>query len=77
MKFESSLTNECVQTQCGIPVFCEKPLTDSWSSSVSLARDLATAGATSLVQIGFQRRFDPPLVKVRCEDGQNVGLALH
>jgi myo-inositol 2-dehydrogenase/D-chiro-inositol 1-dehydrogenase len=48
---------------CGVPVFCEKPLTDQWESSVELARDLAKADATRLVQIGFQRRFDAPLVR--------------
>jgi predicted dehydrogenase len=47
---------------CGVPVFCEKPLTDGWESSVALAKDLAQAGVIQCVQIGFQRRFDPPLV---------------
>ena len=46
----------------GVPVFCEKPLTDGWESSVALAKDLVKQGAASRVQLGFQRRFDPPLV---------------
>lgn len=52
---------------CGVPVFCEKPLTDHWESSVELARDLAKAGALHLVQLGFQRRFDAPLVRTNKE----------
>ena len=48
---------------CDVPVLCEKPLTDGWESSVALAKDLAQAGVIQCVQIGFQRRFDPPLVR--------------
>lgn len=54
---------------CGVPVFCEKPLTDQWDSSVELARDLVKAGALHLVQLGFQRRFDAPLVQANKEKG--------
>jgi len=40
----------------GLPVLCEKPLTDDLASSVALARRVEASGAH--VEMGFQRRHD-------------------
>lgn len=47
----------------GIPVLCEKPLTDDVTSSASLVRRVERLGAH--VEVGFQRRHDPGFVAAR------------
>jgi len=47
----------------GIPMFCEKPLAKDLAGSITLARELREAGA--VLQLGFQRRFDPGYVEAR------------
>lgn len=47
----------------GVPVLCEKPLTDDLASSLELTRAAEDAGA--LVQMGFQRRHDPGYATAR------------
>ncbi|MCV5961319.1 inositol 2-dehydrogenase, partial [Escherichia coli] len=47
----------------GIPMFCEKPLAKDLAASISLAREVEAAGA--VLQLGFQRRFDPGYVEAR------------
>ena len=47
----------------GRHVLCEKPLTDTLSSSIELARQADDQGAH--VEIGFQRRHDPGFVAAR------------
>src|ERR1700754_1102360 len=42
----------------GKPVLCEKPLTTDSGSSLEVVRREAELG-TSLIQVGFMRRFDP------------------
>lgn len=49
--------------EAGKAVFCEKPL--SWDLSSADAALAAVAQAGVLLQIGFQRRFDPAFVKTR------------
>jgi myo-inositol 2-dehydrogenase/D-chiro-inositol 1-dehydrogenase len=55
------LVNRCIEL--GVPCFCEKPLALEVDDSVALARRAEESGA--LVQVGFMRRFDPALVKLR------------
>jgi len=47
----------------GIPVLCEKPLTESVASSTSLVERVERLGAH--VEVGFQRRHDPSFVAAR------------
>src|SRR5688500_10850516 len=47
----------------GLPVLCEKPLTDDLPSSLALVELVERAGAH--VQVGFQRRHDPGFVAAR------------
>lgn len=47
----------------GLPVFCEKPLASSLAETIDLVRHIEAIGA--LVQVGFQRRFDPGYVAAR------------
>lgn len=47
----------------GIPMFCEKPLAVDLAGSIALAREIEAAGA--VLQLGFQRRFDPGYVEAR------------
>ncbi len=47
----------------GLPVLCEKPLTEDLPSSVALVELVERAGAH--VQVGFQRRHDPGFVAAR------------
>ncbi|MGZ8481327.1 MAG: Gfo/Idh/MocA family protein [Candidatus Limnocylindria bacterium] len=47
----------------GIPVLCEKPLTEDLASSLELTRRAEAAGAH--VEMGFQRRHDPEFVAGR------------
>jgi myo-inositol 2-dehydrogenase/D-chiro-inositol 1-dehydrogenase len=49
--------------EAGLPVFCEKPLSNHVSESVGVAHRVADTGAQ--VQIGYQRRFDPAFLAVR------------
>jgi myo-inositol 2-dehydrogenase/D-chiro-inositol 1-dehydrogenase len=41
----------------GIPVFCEKPVAADVEGTLKVIA--ATQGSGVLVQVGFQRRFDP------------------
>jgi myo-inositol 2-dehydrogenase / D-chiro-inositol 1-dehydrogenase len=43
--------------RAGIPVFCEKPLAVNLAGTVAVLDAVAAAGG--LLQVGFQRRFDP------------------
>lgn len=45
--------------EAGVPVFCEKPGATSLEEAAALRDAVAAAGVS--VQIGFQRRFDPPI----------------
>jgi myo-inositol 2-dehydrogenase/D-chiro-inositol 1-dehydrogenase len=47
----------------GIPTFCEKPLALELSETRSLVEQIESAGA--VVQVGFQRRFDPAYREAR------------
>ena len=49
--------------EAGRHVLCEKPLTDTLTSSIELARRVDDVGAH--VEIGFQRRHDPGFVAAR------------
>lgn len=46
-----------------LPTFCEKPLAPTLQESLTLAQEIADGSA--LVQVGFQRRFDPAFVEAR------------
>ncbi len=43
------------------PLFCEKPLADNLADTLHLAQVIKEAGI--LCQMGFQRRFDPPVAQ--------------
>jgi myo-inositol 2-dehydrogenase/D-chiro-inositol 1-dehydrogenase len=47
----------------GLPVFCEKPLTLDLDDTIDLVERIESEGA--VVQVGFQRRFDPGFVEAR------------
>jgi myo-inositol 2-dehydrogenase/D-chiro-inositol 1-dehydrogenase len=47
----------------GLPMFCEKPLAADLAGSIALARDVEAAGG--VLQLGFQRRFDPGYAEAR------------
>ena len=47
----------------GLPTFCEKPLANDLSATLSVAATIGAAGAT--FQLGFQRRFDPAYREAR------------
>ena len=47
----------------GIPVFCEKPLSGTWSEAVAIAGYVNDSGVP--VQIGYPRRFDPAYAAAR------------
>jgi myo-inositol 2-dehydrogenase/D-chiro-inositol 1-dehydrogenase len=53
----ASLIRQCVDA--GVPVFCEKPGATSLEEAAQLRDAVAASGVS--VQIGFQRRFDPPI----------------
>ena len=46
-----------------LPVFCEKPLAFDLDQTVALVSTIEQAGA--IVQVGFQRRFDPAYLEAR------------
>ncbi len=50
-------------TASGVPVLCEKPLTDTVASSAALVERIEASGAH--VQMGFQRRHDAGFVAAR------------
>ncbi len=54
----------------GVPTFCEKPVAMDVARTVEVARTQAATG--TLVQVGFQRRFDPGYVELRrrARDGE-------
>ncbi|GAB2584931.1 Gfo/Idh/MocA family oxidoreductase [Microlunatus antarcticus] len=56
-----ALVRACVEA--GKPVLCEKPLSPTLTESVALINDLGAR--TSLVSIGFMRRFDPGYTDLR------------
>lgn len=47
----------------GLPIFCEKPLAFDLPETVDLVERIERAGA--VVQVGFQRRFDPAYLEAR------------
>jgi myo-inositol 2-dehydrogenase/D-chiro-inositol 1-dehydrogenase len=47
----------------GIPMFCEKPLAADLPGSIALAREIEAAGG--VVQLGFQRRWDPGYLEAK------------
>jgi myo-inositol 2-dehydrogenase/D-chiro-inositol 1-dehydrogenase len=47
----------------GLPIFCEKPLAFDLPESIELTERIEAAGA--VVQVGFQRRFEPSFVEAR------------
>ena len=47
----------------GVPMFCEKPLAKDLAGSIALARELDAAG--TVLQLGFQRRFDAGYMEAR------------
>jgi myo-inositol 2-dehydrogenase / D-chiro-inositol 1-dehydrogenase len=47
----------------GLPVFCEKPLALDLDTSAELVRHIEAVGG--VVQVGFQRRFDPGYMAAR------------
>ncbi len=47
----------------GVPVFCEKPLARDLAGTVAAVRAAERAG--TLLQVGFQRRFDPEYAAAR------------
>lgn len=55
------LVARCIERE--IPCFCEKPLTLEVPESVKLTRSAERNG--TLVQVGFMRRFDPGLRRLR------------
>jgi myo-inositol 2-dehydrogenase/D-chiro-inositol 1-dehydrogenase len=64
----AALVRRCLHA--GIPCLCEKPLSADVAESVQLVREAEAAG--SPVQVGFMRRFDPTLERLRAAitDGQ-------
>jgi myo-inositol 2-dehydrogenase / D-chiro-inositol 1-dehydrogenase len=60
----------------GIPVLCEKPLTEDLDASVELVRLVEDAGAH--VEVGFHRRHDPSYVagrnRVAADDAGRIHL---
>ncbi|MFF2021555.1 Gfo/Idh/MocA family oxidoreductase [Streptomyces sp. NPDC058171] len=49
--------------RAGLPVFCEKPIALDLSGTLSALRDVEAAG--TVLQMGFQRRFDFGYVRAR------------
>jgi len=47
----------------GLPTFCEKPLAFDLAETVALVDQIEARGA--IVQVGFQRRFDPAFLEAR------------
>jgi myo-inositol 2-dehydrogenase/D-chiro-inositol 1-dehydrogenase len=47
----------------GLPTFCEKPLAFDLAETVALVEEIEASGA--IVQVGFQRRFDPGFLEAR------------
>lgn len=52
----------------GVPVYCEKPLCDSWDKSVECARMCEQEGVP--LMMGFQRRFDGKFERVKEGSGK-------
>ena len=57
----AALVRACVAA--GKPVLCEKPLAPTLAEATALVRDLGAQ--TSLVSLGFMRRFDPGYVELK------------
>ena len=51
--------------RAGIPVFCEKPVAHSATEAAQLASDVQHWA--DRIQIGYQRRFDPALIRARAD----------
>jgi myo-inositol 2-dehydrogenase / D-chiro-inositol 1-dehydrogenase len=47
----------------GLPIFCEKPLAFDLPDTIDLVEQIEARGA--VVQVGFQRRFDPAYLEAR------------
>jgi len=52
--------------ELGVPVLCEKPIALTVADTRAAVEALARAGA--VVQVGFQRRFDPEIAAARAHD---------
>lgn len=66
----ADLVARCIRA--GRPVFVEKPLAFDLPETVALVEQADAAGA--IVQVGFQRRFDPAYVEAkRLLDGGDLG----
>jgi myo-inositol 2-dehydrogenase/D-chiro-inositol 1-dehydrogenase len=52
--------------ELGVPVLCEKPISLTVADTRAAVEALARAGA--VVQVGFQRRFDPEIAAARAHD---------
>jgi myo-inositol 2-dehydrogenase / D-chiro-inositol 1-dehydrogenase len=68
--------------EAGIPAFCEKPIALGYDDTVEVVEAVESSGA--VLQIGFQRRFDPGYAEARrlVEGGElgtiySVRLATH
>ena len=57
----AALVRACVAA--GKPVLCEKPLSPTLAEAAALVRDLGAQ--TSLVSLGFMRRFDPGYTELK------------
>lgn len=53
----------------GVPAFCEKPVAATYEETVAIVERVESEGG--ILQVGFQRRFDPGYVEARrlIEDG--------
>lgn len=57
-------------------IFCEKPIALELSQTDAVLKQLKDSGAE--MQVGFQRRFDPPIAKAKqLIDAGNVGTLYH
>ncbi|HEX2765625.1 MAG TPA: Gfo/Idh/MocA family oxidoreductase [Candidatus Limnocylindria bacterium] len=59
----------------GVPVLCEKPLTDDLRSSAALVARVEEAGA--IVEMGFQRRHDPAFAEAHRRLASGDAGAVH
>jgi len=53
----------CRAVECGIPVFCEKPIAADLGVTLAVSEEVRSRGVP--IQIGFQRRFDSGYLAVR------------
>jgi myo-inositol 2-dehydrogenase/D-chiro-inositol 1-dehydrogenase len=51
--------------RAGKPVLCEKPLAPTLDEAANVVRTLESSGQSSLLSLGFMRRFDPAYVELK------------